>query len=292
MIQAEIVADSINDTKHRITSFLLTYPRFIHSELMTHRAFSRNAASSRAIPIEKMIKRIQDEPAMPVVWGKNQKGMQAASELSTEESHIAKDIWRRSSLSQIEYVRELSSIGVHKQIANRLLEPFAHMQTLVTATEYGNFFNLRAHKDAQPEFQELAFQMLELYANNKPQYKKHGEWHLPFADRFLEEGLSVSHLLKISTARAARTSYMNFKGAYEHEEDYLLHDRLSESGHWSPFEHPACSMSRISMLIDNMRGKRKQGNFNGYMPYRKTFPTENKAQFNAEQLLKNRRGKS
>jgi thymidylate synthase ThyX len=291
MIQAEIVADSVNVRGDRITSFLLTYPRFFHLELMTHRAFSRNAASSRAIPIEKMIRRIVDEPAMPVYWGKNQKGMQADIELSVGEIEKAIDIWKRSSFSQIDYARELSELGVHKQIANRLLEPFAHMQTLVTATEYGNFFNLRAHKDAQPEFQELAFQMLELYVNNRPKYKKPGEWHLPFADKFLDEDLSVSHLLKICTARAARTSYMNFKGDYSHEEDYLLHDRLSKSGHWSPFEHPACSMSRIAIIIDNLRGKRKQGNFSGWMPYRKTFLTENKAKFNAEQLLKNRRGK-
>lgn len=202
MIEAKIITDSINPLGCRLTSFILTYPRFIHSELMTHRMFSRNAASSRAIPIQKMIKDIIANPAGPIFWGKNQKGMQAAEELSHGGIAEAKSIWLDALFDAVKHVEKLTKLDVHKQIANRLLEPFAHMVTLVTATEFGNFFNLRAHPDAQPEFQELAYQMLECYESNVPQYKDVGEWHLPFADKYLSKGLSLAQLLKITTAKS------------------------------------------------------------------------------------------
>jgi thymidylate synthase ThyX len=289
MIKADIVADSQSNCGHRIISYILTYPRFIHAEIMTHRMFSRNAASSRAIPIEKMISKIEQQPAEPFYWGKNQKGMQAAEELSEEERTKALKIWHLSSKRQVKYARLLHKLGVHKQIANRLLEPFAHITTLVTATEWGNFFNLRAHPDAQPEFQELAYQMLDLYVNHEPVKKYPGEWHLPFADKYIPEGLNTNNLLKITIARAARLSYLTFEGDIDHAKDYELHDRLLSSGHWSPFEHAACCMDEDEILADWSQGRRLQGNFTGWLPYRKTFHNENQSKFDVEQLL-NKRG--
>lgn len=278
MIKVSIVADSINSYEHRITTFVLTYPRFIHSELMTHRAFSRNAASSRAIPVEKMIERILQEPAGPVFWGKNQRGMQAATELSVETQSLAHKRWLRAMKHAVLHARQLLKLGVHKQIVNRVLEPFMHMTTLVTATEFANFFNLRAHKDAQPEFQELAFQMLSLYKDNQPTIKKSGEWHLPFADKYLSEDLSNEQMLKIVTARAARVSYLNFEGDIDHQKDYDLHDQLMTSGHWSPFEHAACALI----------GHERHGNFIGWKQYRKFFAYENRSELHPEQLIKQR----
>lgn len=278
MIEAKIICDSVNICGDRITSFLLTYPRFILAELNTHRAFSRNSASSRAIPVEKMIERVMTNTAKPVYWGKNQKGMQAGEELSLEDIVSAEDEWHQAMLNAVNTAKNLLKIGVHKQIANRVMEPFMHITTLLTATEFGNFFNLRAHKDAQPEFQELAFQMLIAYEENTPELKKPGEWHLPFADKYLGENLSSSNLLKIVTARAARLSYLNFEGDIAHHKDYDLHDNLSTSGHWSPFEHPAEALDKSS----------RQGNFIGWKPYRKFFGTENRKLYNAKELLKNR----
>jgi thymidylate synthase ThyX len=275
MIEAKIIADSTSPTDCRITTFLLTYPRFIHSELMTHRMFSRNAASSRAIPIEKVIERVMREPAGPIFWGRNQKGMQAAEELDVETKAEAKAIWIHAMKDAVRHAKQMLLYDVHKQIVNRLLEPFMHMTTLVTATEYGNFFNLRAHKDAQPEFQELAFQMLNLYKGHTPQFKAVGEWHLPFADAYLSEGLTTEQLLKIVTARAARLSYLTFEGDIDHIKDYLLHDRLAESGHWSPFEHAAQALLTAT----------PSGNFVGWQQYRKLFLAENRRMFNAEELL-------
>ncbi len=278
MIKASIVSDSISPIGQRITTFLLTYPRFIHSELMTHRDFSRNAASSRAIPVEKMIDRITQEPATPVFWGKNQRGMQAAEPLTDIDKQLAQDEWNAAMLSAVKHARKMLELGVHKQIANRLVEPFMHITTLVTATQYANFFNLRAHKDAQPEFQELAFQMLELYKDNKPEAKEAGDWHLPFADKYLTEGLTTAELLKIVTARAARLSYLTFEGDIDHQKDYELHDRLAESGHWSPFEHAAQAL----------RYTERSGNFVGWKPYRKDFVSENRCKLNPDDLIKQR----
>jgi thymidylate synthase ThyX len=279
-IQARIVADSANPSGDRITSFVLVYPRFIHSEVMTHRAFSRNAASSRAIPVEKMISNITANPAGPIFWGMNQKGMQASQEATPEVQAIAVKLWNLAMQEAVVRARQLLDLGIHKQIANRLLEPFAHMTTLVTATDFGNFFNLRAHPDAQPEFQELAYQMLDCYEESSPRILDVGDWHLPFADQYIPEGLSIEQLLKISTARAARTSYVNFEGDFAHEKDYDLHDRLATSGHWSPFEHPACAMSYSV----------RSGNFVGWFQYRKKFPNENQKDFSCA-VIKSRRGK-
>lgn len=279
MIEAKIVADSINPIGDRITTFICTYPRFIHSEVMTHRMFSRNAASSRAIPVNKMIERIIAEPARPVYWGKNQKGMQANEEI--ENINAAIEVWDGAMRLAVNQAKKLLDLGVHKQIANRLLEPFAHMTTLITATDYGNFFNLRAHPDAQPEFQKLAFLTLETYKNNTPNTLAVGEWHLPFADKYITEWLTLDQKLKITTARAARVSYLNFEGDIDHEKDYQLHDQLKSSGHWSPFEHAAQSTDTSVYY----------GNFKGWRQYRKTFSPniENKAEFVADVLLGKRK---
>jgi thymidylate synthase ThyX len=279
MIKVEIVADSIGATGNRLTSYVLTYPRFIHSEVMTHRMFSRNAASSRAIPVQKMIERIKTEPAGPIQWGKNQKGMQANELLDAQAVSSAQTTWLDAMKSAVKQAEILLELGVHKQIANRLLEPFAHMTTIVTATDFANFFNLRAHPDAQPEFQELAYQMLLAYKLSKPIYKTFGGWHLPFSDKYLPENLSIKELLKITTARAARVSYLNFEGDIAHDKDYKLHDDLSLSGHWSPFEHAAqCK-----------RGNKYYGNFKGWKQYRKFFSEENRTKLDIEEIL-NKRG--
>lgn len=222
---------------------------------------------------------ILDEPAEPVFWGANQKGMQASEELSGWRLWLAKRLWRLSSLTQTGFAWLMSKLGAHKQIVNRITEPFAHITVLATATEWGNFFNLRAHKDAQPEFQHLAYEMLTAYTTSEPKVLKAGEWHLPFADRYLGEGLTEEQLLKIVTARAARLSYLNFDGDIDHNKDYDLHDKLVASGHWSPFEHAARALTDPVWV----------GNFRGYFQYRKLFPKENQREFLADELFARRR---
>lgn len=276
MISAEIIADSVSPEGCRLTTFVLTYPRFIHCELMTHRVFSRNAASSRAIPVDKMIARVLAEPAEPSHWGKNQKGMQARTELDTAAADDAKCEWRLAMLDAVGHAFKLQRLGAHKQIINRLLEPFAHITTIVSATEFGNFFNLRVHPDAMPEFIELATLMLLHYQNSTPSLKQYHEWHLPFSCKYLhEEGLTESQLLKIATARCARVSYLNFQGDIDHDSDYRLHDDLLASGHMSPFEHVARPCP----------AQQSDSNFVGWQQYRKLQAAENKRDFDTSELL-------
>lgn len=278
MISAKIIADSVNPAGDRLVSFIITYPRFVLAEINTHRMLSRNSASSRAIPVGKMLAAVLHGPAGPVVWGKNQSGMQAAAELEGWRLWAAKKLWKLSSLTQVGFAWLLNKLGVHKQITNRLIEPFATMTTLVSGTEWGNFFNLRAHRDAQPEFQELAYSMLQAYVDSVPSPLQAGQWHLPFAGRYTHEGLSEAQLLKIATARAARLSYLTFDNEISHEKDYDLHDRLLASGHMSPFEHAARALGE----------SRWCGNFRGFFQYRKTLPRENRVEFDPHAILAGR----
>jgi len=266
MINASIILDSYNfGMRSRITTFLLTYPRFIHSELMTHRVFSRNAASSRAIPIRKMIEAVRRDPARPVEWGLNKPGMQAGEVLTPEQEKVAREVWLRAADSACGYAEQLASLGCHKQVANRVLEPFAHMTTLVTATEFENFFHLRSHPDAQPEFQYLADLMLHQYVTSTPVTRHAGDWHIPFAGDLSD--LPLNDRIRVAVARCARTSYTNMGVATAVEEDIALHDKLVKSGHWSPFEHVAQASQNNGW----------SGNFYGWTQWRKVFPYENRS---------------
>lgn len=280
MIKAEVIADSVSPYRHledrpRITTMVLTYPRFIHSEFMTHRMFSRNCASSRAIPTKERIRRIMEEPALPVSFGKNQRGMQAGDEISEVDVFTAKRWILKLRDCAVETCESLSEdLGLHKQICNRYTEPWTHMVTICTATEWGNFFNLRCHPDADPTFQELAFAMLKAYIESIP---KKTDCHLPFGDRNIPEGTSIEDVRKICTARCARVSYLNFDGSSDPQKDIELHDRLKKAGHWSPFEHCAEANPDASDWC---------GNFRGWIPYRKSFMMENRTGFDPEKLAK------
>lgn len=240
MINAQIIADSANRCSggKRITTFILTYPRFIHAELLTHRLFSRNSASSRAIKFEKFIQDVLENTATPIHWGKNQSGMQADLEIDDNLKQKANKIWIEARDSAIIFSEKLHSLGLHKQVVNRLLEPFFNITVLLTATEFDNFFKLRAHNAAQPEIRDLAYKMLEQYKSSIPVQKDIGEWHIPFSDKYTD-GLAIEQKLKICTARAARLSYKTFDGEINFEKDYDLHDKLLKDGHYSPFEHAA-----------------------------------------------------
>lgn len=276
MIEARILADSTAPNGARMLTFLCTYPRFILAEVNTHRVLSRNSASSRAIPVGKMLGRILEEPARPIYWGENQKGMQAGKELSGMKRWLAEKLWVASCYSQVGLSWAMSKLGVHKQVANRLVEPFSHMTTIISGTEWGNFFNLRAHPAAQPEFQEMAYCMLEAYVGSTPRELKEGEWHVPFSDR-MPDGLDMATMLKIATARCARLSYLTFDGQFSIESDCRIHDQLLANGHMSPFEH--CAMARPAW------DGNWSGNVRGFTQYRKTLANENRIAFDPYALL-------
>lgn len=230
-----------------LTTLLLRYPRFIHSEVMTHRTFSRNAASSRAIPFEKQVAAMLDDPALPIHWGANQKGMRADAEVDTKQTCIS--LWQRAMEDAVASARVLHDQGLHKALVNRIIEPFTHMVCLVSATEWDNFLELRDHSDAEPHIQMLAKEVRECL-NDPVQELQPGEWHLPFMT--VDESIDVYRerkgdehiqaLIKLSVARCASTSYRTVDGFdMTLERAEAIFDKLVNSKpiHASPLEHIA-----------------------------------------------------
>ena len=304
-IKATIVADSYSAVNgKRITTFELEYPRWIHGEILTHRLFSRNAMSSRAVPIEKMIEQVRNDPAVPTHWGKNQSGMQAKEELSGENEYgydlkgLLKARWHESAKFQASFAQEFSDHGLHKQVVNRILEPFQLMKTVVTSTEFENFFWLRKHEDAQPEIKELAERMYEQLEWNKLLTVELdvGDWHTPYYEAgywfkehqdtlgwYDKNGVSLEDALAISSSCCAQVSYRLLDDSIEKAR--MIYQRLVESEpvHASPFEHCASPMKYTEFCdIENgwedgvthmdKDGNMWSGNFQSYIQYRQLIP--------------------
>jgi thymidylate synthase ThyX len=305
-----ISAQSVLASKHAITgdridTLLLRYPRCIHSEFMTHRMFSRNAASSRAIPVEKLIQDVLDDPFVPLHWGKNQKGMQANEECNEEvrvddrpgyEPLPRQLAWLLARDQAVEVARAFAEAGYHKQIVNRLLEPWMHITVVCTSTNWSNFLALRDHPDAEPHIQMLAREVRKALEGAEVRLLAPGEWHLPFViDE--DRGRAWKHtyqsgvppegrkseevrqsLIKLSVARCASTSYRTVDGFdMTLERAIELHDKLLNSNpmHASPFEH---QVQADEVLGDEGWGcyvhPEQHGNFTGFRQYRKMLPGE------------------
>ena len=222
----------------RITTMVLKYPRYIHSEVMTHRQFSRNAASSRAIPTRKLLDQVLDTPVVPIEWGSNQSGMQAGDEISEMLHDDAERHWLDARDAAHTAAAGLAELGVHKQYVNRLLEPFLYIEVVVTATDWSNFFRQRISPLAQPEIKALAVAMKEAYDASEPEDVS---THRPFI-RTEEASLADPVLDAVSVARSARVSYLNHDtGDVDVSKDLELFQRLllAEPMHASPFEHLA-----------------------------------------------------
>ncbi len=271
---ARVLCDSVSPDGVRLTSMEVTLPRIVLAEFNTHRVFSRNSASSRAIPVEKMLQKVMDDPFIPVYWGKNQKGMQAEQELTEEEQKTAEEAWLIGRSHAVADAVRLLEMGVHKQITNRLLEPWLWHTIICTATEWDNFWALRCNKDAQPEIKRAAELMREAYNASVPSPLNYGEWHLPLVDPseafdFQVSGVTVEDICKISAGRCARVSYLTHDGKRDPKADIELCDRLLKAGHLSPFEHAA-----TPMLCEDFVTSAFCGNFRGWVSLRKTIPNE------------------
>ena len=287
---AKILKDSVSPDNVRLTTMEVTYPRVVHAEMMTHRVFSRNSASSRAVPIEKMLKRVEEDVFLPVWWGKTQKGMQAEEELKGYELQKAKQYWTEARDKIVSIVTDLHRVGLHKQITNRLLEPFLWHTAIITATEWENFFALRCDKATQPELYEIANMMKVVYDASEPEEIKFGRWHLPLVSdvtALTSEGHSIEDIKRICVGRCARVSYLTHNGVRDPKADIELCNRLLFSGHMSPFEHCARPMSRDDvkqiLLQPGVTGVDKLdldpsvtfgGNFRGWVQMRKELPNE------------------
>ena len=271
-ISAKVVCDSISEQGVRLTTFEIEYPRFILAELNTHRQLSKNSSSSRAIPIKKMLSTIEDNMAVPVYWGKAKSGMQADGEVDEDDVWWYREKWKFA-YDEVSYrVEQLSDLvegkkgfmqALHKQVPNRLIEPFQMMKTVITGTDWSNFFNLRLHPDAQPEICMLAYKMYEAMQESKPVTLKAGEWHLPYVDSCYEidqntqekggkleyyvgelytkgfKYISLEDAIKLSAASCASVSYRT-EGMTLEKADKIF-DMLikAEVIHSSPLEHCA-----------------------------------------------------
>lgn len=274
---AKVLRDSISPEGVRLTTLEVTFPRIVLAEFNTHRVFSRNSASSRAIPVEKMLKRVEEDPFIPIYWGKNQKGMQAEQELSEWDQLMAKLEWLEAKDRAVEQVQKLLELGVHKQITNRLLEPFMWHTVIVSSTEWENWRGLRRNKDAQPEIRRIADMADEAIEASTPKLVDHGEWHLPLVDdydRLVTDGFSLTDIVKICIGRCTRVSYLTHDGKRDPRADIELCERLLRSGHMSPFEHAA----RPFTLYENDQATCHEnpfcGNFRGWVQARKLIKDE------------------
>jgi thymidylate synthase ThyX len=298
MFEAKIILDSICNGQ-RLTTMQVTHPRIVHSEFMTHAMFARNASSSRAIPFKKTVQKVMEDPFIPEHWGINQYGMQAAEELTGAKREHAIAKWLEARDESVRLATEMASqtclrcegsgkvsnlrlnpmehinvtcpdcdgdglgLNVHKQIVNRLIEPWSWITVCVTgdAAAWSNYFALRCHPDAQPDIQKQAYMAQKEYFSSVPQVLQAGQWHAPYIRT--EEIIEIKSLhgvtkcawelekeqgyhdfdselvVKISTGRCARTSYLTQEGSRDYNEDIKLHDRLRYHTplHASPFEH-------------------------------------------------------
>jgi thymidylate synthase ThyX len=309
-IDATIIADSKNEFGNRAITFVITFPRIVLAEFNTHRMLSRNSASSRAVPFVKMLQKTLDHPMVPIKWMKDHKGMQGNEFFTDKEiDDLGLDlIWLSARDSMISHAKDLADAGVTKQICNRLLEPFMWHTAIVTATEWENFFALRADEAAEIHIADLAHKMLAEANLSEPKQLKSGEWHIPFGDDIDNKRLGIFQnigddegaltpsterlKIKIATARCARVSYLNFEGKDDYEADIKLHDKLChpDYGHWSPFEHCMKAMreevyegglSDVKWAGGDEYGNPQYeygwcGNVRGFVQYRKMFENENK----------------
>lgn len=299
-ISAKVVKDSISPQGIRITTLELEYPRIVHQELLTHRVFSRNSASSRAIPVSKVIELVESNPAMPVHWGKNQAGMQAKEELDELNKESVRQLWLEAAKQAVSIAKVMADIGAHKQVVNRILEPFQHMKVVVTSTEWANWDWLRDHPDADPTIHALAKKMKRVKNESNPEELFYGEWHLPYvhserskiyAERnyFDEHGepITLEQARMISASCCAQTSYRKQDGSLEKAEDIFKKLVESEPCHASPVEHQATPIeySDIAMEIfqEGVTHRDKNwdlwsANFRGWVQFRQLIP--NNAKYN------------
>lgn len=258
--EAKIMLDSLNPFNGaRLTTMQVSLPRFIWDEMLTHRMFSRNASSTRAVPVAKMIEQVINDPVIPIQWGKNRPGMTASDEISDKVE--AEKVWLLGRDSAVFIAQSLLAMQAHKQVINPVLMPYSWITAVITATEWANFFKLRNHKDARPEMERIASMMYSVYETSLPVKRSH---HIPYWDSECGEGL-IEGMWR-SVARCCRVSTLRHDGTPATlDEDHALYVRERAEGHWSPFEHQATALN------DKFRWS---GNFRGWQQYRKEFSGE------------------
>jgi hypothetical protein len=293
---SRVLADSISPDGVRLTTLLVTFPRFILAEVNTHRMLSRNSASSRAIPTEKLIERVRTNPFVPETFNKRVKGMGVGAVLESQDLSSARAEWLMASENAAAHAEALMKLDVDKSRANRLLEPFMWHTAIISATEWDNFFALRDHPAAQPEFQIVAKLMRASIEGSTPLELGYDQWHLPLitfeewdnlelgrgeAQRH-KDGLPsdvtphrfrehVERIKLVSAGRCARVSFDTHENWEPWDASEERAKKLMTNGHFSPFEHVARPFSGgephppLGFFV---------GNFRGWVQMRKEIPHE------------------
>lgn len=300
LITAKIIADSVCPEGNRMTTMEIEYPRFILSELNTHRMLSKNSASSRAIPVKAMHEHIRNNTAGPIYWGINQPGMKAKEEATGPDLSEAKYIWAKARDAAINYAAHLAELNIHKQITNRVTEPWMLMKTVISGTEWNNFFYLRNHMDAQPEIHQLAQVMFDELTMSIPQELKPGEWHVPYVKsernkyghlEYLDTAggyLSIMDARVISASCCAQVSYRKNDDTLDKAKNIFSQLIESVPAHASPVEHQAspmdiCSIERFNpetwesgITHVSANSDLWSGNLRGWIQFRKLIRDEAK----------------
>lgn len=239
-VSAHIIADSTSADSPRMTTVLAIYPRFIHPEVLRHRPLSHSVSSSRAVPVKKMLGRVLRNPAEPVEWGSNQPGMQAGAPLMGWRRTLTRFAWHSAMYAAVGAAWAASAAGAHKQVANRIIEPWTHTVEIISGTDWADFFKLRIHDDADPTIRAFAIEVRKAFNSSTPAWLEPGEWHLPLVTDEERFNFHTDVLRRVSAARCARASYLNHDTtAPQIGRDLELANRLITSQHWSPFEHQA-----------------------------------------------------
>lgn len=264
---ARVICDSVSWGGVRVTTMEVVFHRFVLAEMNTHRVFSRNSASSRAIPVNKMLQRFYDDPADPISWPAEARGMQGGAELEGEDLRDAQELW--SGIEGIIYNRIYSYVQsheperrLHKSLLNRWLEPAMWHTAIITSTEWENFFNqrLQLREDgtpmAQPEMAAAAVAMMSALDGSDPERLDYGQWHLPYIEFPRDEDVKypAKNLPKVSAARCARVSYLTQNGVRDVSEDLRLYHQLVKDQHLSPLEHPCTPAHLLDKVPGNFRG--------------------------------------
>ena len=251
---ARVVADSVSSAGERLTTLEVRLHRFVLAEFNTHRAFSRNSASSRAIPVRREIDRVGADPAYPLEWPTEQRGMQGGAALSASDQAAAMVVWDETRQAVIAAAERLEALGVHKSVTNRLLEPFMWQTIIVSATDWDGFFTQRCSPLAQPEIRAAAEAMRAVYLASTPRSLAAGEWHLPYVQP--DESLELGVAKRVAAARCARVSYLTHDGRRDLAADLQLYDRLvaARPPHASPLEHVARPRNNDEPAQGNFRG--------------------------------------
>lgn len=268
----EVILDSISEEQIRLPTIRYRAPRCILAEINTHRVFSRNARSSRAVPVPRLIDEAATAPFVPWVWTMNQAGMQGAS-ADPDLIPEMKRAWLSARDAAVEWARELNRMGAHKQVVNRVLEPFLWVDGVISSTDWNNFFALRCHPDAEPHMQVFAWDVKRALDKSTPALVRRGAWHLPWILP-AERDLPLVAQQNISAARVARVSYRAFDTdmadpAPDNERGQKMRD--ARPLHASPFEHIA-TPDKYWDSTDEWDCPHLHGNFRGWCQLRRMLP--------------------